>query len=213
MRDFGASDVVHNEANPAVSTKDPLDGVAAQYVRIKMQRPHPRLGKYEEKYRYAIKEINIFAGKLEPAVGDCREAASSDDARDKYFIYYVSGFDEDFARKTTTLGVDVIAKRKSLEEISGKLEELFAEMDDCREEKIQQRQRIKALRATAGRLMANFQLVAGRAKAYSIMQLLPGRQCHKGSFSSSRHSLSRNFCRRLRRTPRNGLLLGEVEDP
>lgn len=157
-----------------MSTKDPLDGMEASIVRIRMQQPHPRLGKIEEKYRYAIKEISIFANKLEPAVGDCKEAASSDDARDKYFISYVMGFDPGLVQKTASLGVDLVAKKKNLQQLASKVEELFTSMDECREEKTQQKQRIAHLRNNAGLLLSSFQTTTQKTKAYAPSQLIPG---------------------------------------
>lgn len=167
-------DVVQNDANPSVSTKDPMDGVAASIVRIRMQRPHPRLGKVEEKYRYAIKEISILANKLESAIGDCRESANSDDARDKYFISYVTGVDPAFVQKTAKLGVDVIAKMKNLQQLAANVEERFTEMEECRDDKKQQKQHIATLRHDAGRLLSSFQTATEKPKAYSVHQLLPG---------------------------------------
>lgn len=140
-----------------------------------MQRPHPRLGKHEEKYRYAIKEISIFANKLEPGIGDCHEAANSDDARDKYFINYVSVFDTEFAKKTAALGADLISKRKGLEELSGELEKHFPDMDACREEKVQYNQKLSALSTAVGRLLSSFEQTTEKTKVRSLLAPVPGK--------------------------------------
>ncbi|KAL8455770.1 hypothetical protein Emag_000344 [Eimeria magna] len=196
-------DVADNPANPSTTTRDPLDGVAAQYLRINMRRPHPRLGKHEDMYRYAIKEISVFASKLEPGIGDCREAANSDDARDKYFIVYVSSFDSEFAKKVATLGTDLIAKRKSVEDASGMLEELFPDMSTCLEEKIQHDHRVSALSTAAGRLLSKFQQTTEFTKISTSDQIFIGLRldgeggipiaydygCSYGSCSSSFHDL------------------------
>ncbi|CDJ51219.1 LCCL domain-containing protein / F5/8 type C domain-containing protein, putative [Eimeria brunetti] len=191
-------DVVQNEANPSFSTKDPLDGVSAQIVRIRMQRPHPRLGLLgesssslsssssyssssaplesqlnENKYRYAIREVHLFANKLEPAVAECKDAANSDDARDKYFIYYVSNFDGSFAEKAASVGVDVIAKRNSLQQLAAKVEELFGDMENCQQEKNQQQQRMQFLRHSAGQLLASFHAATQKVKAVAAAQTIP----------------------------------------
>lgn len=167
-------DVVENPANPSASTRDFLEGVSAQYLKIKMQKPHPRLGKHEEMYRYAIREIGIFANKLEPGIGDCREAANSDDTRDKYFIKYVTLFDKEFAKKAATLGEDVMAKKRSLEALSGKLEELLPDMDTCRDDKVQHSRKIASLLTAAGRLLSGFQQTTERTKLGSFDRLDPG---------------------------------------
>ncbi|XP_026193943.1 uncharacterized protein LOC34617699 [Cyclospora cayetanensis] len=167
-------DVASNPANPSASTRDSLGGVDAQYIRILMQKPHPRLGKREEKYRYAIKELGIFASKLEPGIGNCRDAANSDDARDKYFVSYVSTFDSEFAKKIPALGKDVIAKRRSLEVLSGKIEELFPDMETCRDEKGQQSQHLASLSTTVGQLLSSYEKATEGARIVGVDTVIPG---------------------------------------
>ena len=51
---------------------------------------HPQYGKYQSRSVYGIKSVAFYAPRLRTASEDCATAATSSDARDKYFLSYIN---------------------------------------------------------------------------------------------------------------------------
>lgn len=103
-------------ANPSNVTLDALPGTETQFLRILMTHPHETFGKVDETYLYGIREVYVMASTMESIVGDCKEAANSDDARDKYFFQPIREFDIKQGTKLDSLEKDVISRTRTLDE-------------------------------------------------------------------------------------------------
>ncbi|CBZ54449.1 LCCL domain containing protein, related [Neospora caninum Liverpool] len=53
-----------NPANPAADTLDELHAAVAQFIQIRMLKPHPRLGKADDSFVYGIYEVHVYANRL-----------------------------------------------------------------------------------------------------------------------------------------------------
>ncbi|KFG31289.1 F5/8 type C domain-containing protein [Toxoplasma gondii p89] len=150
-----------NPANPVVDTLDELHAGAAQFIQIRMLKPHPRLGKADDSFFYGIYEVHVYANRLGSAVSPCTQAANSDDARDKYFVEYVTSFNPVLADKITSMEEDVLLRQKGLNTKAKDLEALLPEMEGCRNDKIQFVERMKRASRRAGKIFGQFQSATG----------------------------------------------------
>lgn len=85
--------VFATDANMLSQTSMSLGGVLASSLKITMTKGHPWLGVFQGKSVYGIKSISASASRMQPIVDDCAAAATSNDARDKYFAVAVSEMD------------------------------------------------------------------------------------------------------------------------
>ncbi|PFH35910.1 F5/8 type C domain-containing protein [Besnoitia besnoiti] len=148
-------------ANPSVDSLDELHGALAQFIEIRMLKPHPRLGKSDENLFYGIYEVHVYANRLGSAVAPCAEAANSDDARDKYFVEYVTSFNPSLADKITSMESGVLLRQKALNSKAKELEALFPDMEACRSDKLQFAERMKRAAERAGKIFGEFKSAAG----------------------------------------------------
>lgn len=168
--------MVTNFANPSARTRDQLNGITATIVRVKMMKPHPRLSLHEGHFRYGIREINIFANKLEPGVAECTNAANSDDARDKYFVEYVSMPDRRMLEFAPSLANGVMQKKRNTEMIVENVETLFIDMERCLEEKRDAQIRVEKLSKASSVLLQVLQNFAQNEAVFSEnLQTNPGK--------------------------------------
>nr|CEL69159.1 TPA: LCCL domain containing protein, related [Neospora caninum Liverpool] len=150
-----------NPANPAADTLDELHAAVAQFIQIRMLKPHPRLGKADDSFVYGIYEVHVYANRLGSAVAPCTEAANSDDARDKYFVEYVTSFNPVLADKITSMEDDILFRQRGLNTKAQELETLLPEMEGCRNDKLQFAERMKRTSRRAGRIFGEFQSATG----------------------------------------------------
>lgn len=140
------SDVAENAANPSNVTLDMLPGAAeAQHVRILMTHPHATNGKIDEEFVYGIREIFALASRMDTAVGDCKEAANSQDARDKYFLLPVHEFEVEMAEKINSIEEDVLLRSRTLGNKTKQLIDSRPLAETCVSEKEEFKKRAEAL--------------------------------------------------------------------
>ncbi|CRH01558.1 LCCL domain-containing protein, putative [Plasmodium relictum] len=127
--------IVENLANPSHVTIDTLKNIETRYIKISMIKPHPNHGKMEDQFLYGIRSIEVQANNLETVIGYCRDVANSDDARDKYFVEYITEFDKDLTNKLINIEDDVAKNVNSISDNLSKLEELLPNIETCLHEK------------------------------------------------------------------------------
>ncbi|KAI4836902.1 LCCL domain-containing protein [Plasmodium brasilianum] len=127
--------VVETLANPSFVTIDTLKNIETRYIKISMIKPHPKHGEMGDQFLYGIRSIEVQANNLETILSYCRDSANSDDARDKYFVEYITEFDQDLTRKLINLEEDVSKNVNSISDNLSKLEELLPNIETCLQEK------------------------------------------------------------------------------
>lgn len=127
--------VSENLANPSYITVDSLKNMETRYIKISMIKTHPKHGELGDNFLYGIRSIEVQANNLETVINHCRDAANSDDARDKYFVEYITEFDKDLTNKLINLEDDVTKNVSSISDNLSKLEELLPNIETCLEEK------------------------------------------------------------------------------
>lgn len=128
-------DMIETQANPSNATLDMLPGPSAQHVRILLTHPHSSSGKVGEEYVYGIREVYALASRMDTAVADCKEAANSDDARDKYFLLPIHEFDSEIAAKMESLEEDVLSRSRALSKKTKNLISSMTRANTCVAEK------------------------------------------------------------------------------
>lgn len=136
--------LAENLANPSMVTVDSLKNVEARYIKVSMVKPHPSHGKIEnESYLYGIRSVEVQANNLDTVVNYCRDAANSDDARDKYFVEYITEFDKTLTEKLIHIEDDVSKHIESISNNLAKLEESLPNIETCLGEKKTYSEQIK----------------------------------------------------------------------
>ena len=82
--------VSSTDANVLLKSSVAVSGVVASKVRITMTETSPDTGFFKGKALYGLVDVAIFGAGLTPIVEECTKAASTSDARDKYFLASVS---------------------------------------------------------------------------------------------------------------------------
>ncbi|KAL8424874.1 hypothetical protein Efla_002993 [Eimeria flavescens] len=139
------NDVLETHANPSNVTYDMLPGPAAQHLRIVMTHPHSVYGKVGEEYLYGIREIFALASRIDTSVADCKEAANTDDARDKYFLLPIHEYDSELASKIESLDADVASRARTLSRKTKEITSSMTRANTCVVEKEDSSQRINTL--------------------------------------------------------------------
>ena len=124
-----------------------------------MTKPHPRLGKVGDKFVYGIRQVQVLSDGLQSGVGDCREAANSDDARDKYFVEYSSEFDPALAETIGSMEDDVHALIQQVNVKAKTLEGAFPQLESCLNDKKGFSGRLQAARKLEGAIASQFEAV------------------------------------------------------
>ncbi|CAG9474050.1 unnamed protein product [Plasmodium vivax] len=144
--------IAENLANPSFVTMDSLKNVETRYIKIVMMKPHPKHGEMGDQFLYGIRSIEVQANNLESIISYCRDAANSDDARDKYFVEYITEFDQDLTNKLINLEDDVSKNVNSISDNLSKLEELLPNIETCVEEKKEYDEELKESKEKANEL-------------------------------------------------------------
>ncbi|GAW82718.1 LCCL domain-containing protein [Plasmodium gonderi] len=144
--------IAENLANPSFVTIDSLKNVETRYIKISMIKPHPKHGEMGEQFLYGIRSIEVQANNLETVLRYCRDAANSDDARDKYFVEYITEFDQELTNKLINLEDDVSKNVNSISEKLSKLEELLPNIETCLQEKKEYDEELKVSKEKANEL-------------------------------------------------------------
>ncbi|PFH37677.1 F5/8 type C domain-containing protein [Besnoitia besnoiti] len=150
------SEFASNVANPSNSTLEVFAGREAQVIRIALLQPHSKHGKVGDKYVYGIRGVEVLANRLQTVVGDCREAANSADARDKFFVESTSAFDPAFADKVSSMDYDVIDRTRAL---GKKTEELYTALPHaktCVSQKKDYGERLKKAKAESSTIAGQY---------------------------------------------------------
>ncbi|VWU49342.1 LCCL domain-containing protein [Hepatocystis sp. ex Piliocolobus tephrosceles] len=127
--------VIENLANPSFITLDTLKNIETRFIKISMIKTHPIHGEMGDQFLYGIRSIEVQANNLETVLNFCRDAANSDDSRDKYFIEYITEFNEELTNKLINMEEDVSKSVNSISNNLTKLEELLPNIENCLEEK------------------------------------------------------------------------------
>ena len=122
-----------------------------------MTKPHQRLGKVGDKFVYGIRQVQVLNNGLQSAVGDCREAANSDDARDKYLVEYSSEFDPALAETIGSMEDDVHALIQQVNVKAKTLEAAFPQLESCLNDKKGFSGRLQAARKLEGVIADQFE--------------------------------------------------------
>ncbi|PHJ15853.1 f5 8 type c domain-containing protein [Cystoisospora suis] len=150
------SELASNMANPSNSTLDAFAGHDATIIRLTLLQPHPKNGKVGEKYVYGIRDVEVLSNRLRSVVGDCREAANSADARDKYFVESTSSFDPEFADKMSSMDDDVVSRATALSKKARELISAIPNSRSCLAEKQEYEERIAKSMAESASIMGQY---------------------------------------------------------
>ncbi|ORM41917.1 uncharacterized protein BXIN_0474 [Babesia sp. Xinjiang] len=128
-------ELARNMSNANHVTIDTLDEKDFKQLRIVMMRPHHSMGKVEGGYVYGIRELEVLTSNLETVVGDCRAAANTEDARDKYFVSYVSAFEPALANDIKNMENEIHGITGEVMNDMAALNDTLEETDSCMEDK------------------------------------------------------------------------------
>lgn len=147
-----------------------------QHVRILMTHPHTTNGKVGDQYVYGLREVYALASRLDSAVGDCKEAANSEDARDKYFLLPVHEFDSEIAAKMDSLEEDVLRRSRALSKKTKLAVDSLDKAKSCVAEKEKLKTQTQALAATAATLQGELLKLSSESQGRDERELgyLPG---------------------------------------
>ncbi|KAL8438118.1 hypothetical protein ACSSS7_000483 [Eimeria intestinalis] len=87
------AEISRNDANALSTTLDDMKAVIAQYLRVRLERPHPTMGVSNDMFVYGIKTLSVYSNRLRSIVEPCSKAKASADARDKFFLELVTEVD------------------------------------------------------------------------------------------------------------------------
>jgi len=169
------SDAFAIDTNVMNVSRIPLGYQYATKAKITMYETHLRYGKYQSHSVYGIKSIAFYTPRLRTSIEDCATAATSSDARDKYFLSYINEFDESFSSKALRSELPVLtAAQQSLSSILGELTEVMQRVQPC------YKKQASLLRNTS----KHGELFAGHARVHSNLNSLVG-ETTKSAFALS----------------------------
>eukprot|EP00971_Amphidinium_carterae_P095311 1885393-Amphidinium_carterae.1 len=82
--------VFATDANVVSTTSTSLAAMSAAKLRVSMYETGPSTGQHQGRRLYGIREIAVLGSGVTGVVEECSKASLSEDARDKYFLNYVS---------------------------------------------------------------------------------------------------------------------------
>merc|ERR1712072_75783 len=123
--------VYATDVNSLYKSSGKLGGVKATQARILMTTPHPIYGKVNGRSAYGIRRAQFKANRLATIVEDCGAAGKSKDARDKYFLTYVSETDPCPSKQLREVAANVDAARTALQASTVKLSQQLATARSC----------------------------------------------------------------------------------
>ncbi|KAH7650306.1 hypothetical protein FG379_003378 [Cryptosporidium bovis] len=124
-------EIVRVEGNPSNTTLTEMNSVISDFIQIVMEKPHPRYGKYSDKYLYGIREIELTTSNLRSVVTFCGDAAVTKDARDKYFLNYVEEFNTKASETVKSAARDILLRTRNLGVLNDKINTLLPSIDEC----------------------------------------------------------------------------------
>uniref|UniRef100_A0A3B0NBX7 Ricin-type beta-trefoil lectin domain/F5/8 type C domain/LCCL domain containing protein, putative n=1 Tax=Theileria annulata TaxID=5874 RepID=A0A3B0NBX7_THEAN len=128
-------EISRNLSNSYHTTTDSFPGTDFKQLRIVMMKPHYLHGKVSGGYVYGIRDLSVLTNNLLTVVGDCRAAANSADARDKYFVSYVSVFEPLLSKKVRGMESDLNSVITEVSNELSHLKESLEESANCMDEK------------------------------------------------------------------------------
>ncbi|GIX61057.1 F5/8 type C domain-containing protein [Babesia caballi] len=128
-------ELARNMSNSDHVTIDTLKQKEFKQLRIVMLRPHYSMGKVEGGFVYGIREIEVLTSNLQTVLGDCRAAANTPDARDKYFVSYVSSFEPALAHEIKNMENEIHGITGEIMEEMAALNETLEGTDACMQDK------------------------------------------------------------------------------
>ncbi|KAK1932758.1 LCCL domain containing protein [Babesia divergens] len=128
-------ELARNMSNSDHVTIDSLNDKEFKQLKIVLLRPHHSMGKVQGGFVYGIREMEVLTSNLQTVVGDCRAAANSADARDKYFVSYVSSFQPQLAHEIKTMEDDIHGITGEIMDEMAKLTETVDDTDSCMQDK------------------------------------------------------------------------------
>ena len=87
------SEVYATDANVLKASSISLGSALAKKLRVSMIEPNPVHARFQGHLLYGIKSMSVYADRMSAVLSDCGVASKSSDARDKYFLSYVTASD------------------------------------------------------------------------------------------------------------------------
>ncbi|CDR96876.1 LCCL domain containing protein, putative [Babesia bigemina] len=128
-------ELARNVSNSDHITIDTLAMKAFKQLRIVMLRPHHSMGKVEGGFVYGIREVEVLTSNMETVLGNCRAAANTPDARDKYFVSYVSEFEPGLAHVIKNMEDEIHNMTGEIMDEMATLNDTLDETDACMQDK------------------------------------------------------------------------------
>jgi len=119
------------DANVVTSSQVPLGNVDARILRIVMHEPHPTHARFQGHLLYGIRSVAVYAHRLRAVISECAKAAKSSDARDKYFLSYVSESDPFPAKALRSELPSLEAAKASLAGTISELADVLPQLSYC----------------------------------------------------------------------------------
>ncbi|KAK1444639.1 LCCL domain containing protein [Babesia gibsoni] len=129
------TELARNMSNSDHVTMDSLKDKEFKQLRLVMLRPHHSMGKIPDGFIYGIREMEVLTSNLQTVVGDCRAAANTSDARDKYFVSYVSTFQPKLANEIKNMENEIHGLTGEIMDEMESLTESVDNSDSCMQEK------------------------------------------------------------------------------
>ncbi|KAL7069268.1 hypothetical protein ACR3K2_02030 [Cryptosporidium serpentis] len=161
------TEVTRVEGNPLNITLNDMGGITTSHIRIIMEKPHPRYGKFSGKYLYGIREVEVLTNNLNSVITFCKDAATSSDARDKYFLNYVEEFNAKASDMVKSAARDVLSRTRNLGSLSDRMNILLPSVEECYSEKRDYLDRLEEYRSEAKRLTEELEVIQVDSTEYS----------------------------------------------
>ncbi|GFE53259.1 F5 8 type C domain containing protein, putative [Babesia ovis] len=128
-------ELARNLSNADHVTIDTLDEKDFKQLRLVLLRPHHTYAKVDGGYLYGIRELEVLTSNMQTVVGDCRAAANTPDARDKYFVSYVSAFEPALAHEIKNMENEIHGITGEVIDDMASLNDTLDETDACMQDK------------------------------------------------------------------------------
>jgi len=123
--------VYSTDVNNLFATKAYLGYASASKAKIVLKKAHSLYGSTNGKATYAIRRLSFLSPRLSTIVSSCSSSAESKDARDKYFLGYVSDFNPCPSKGLRAAVPSLEAAKTSLSAATTKLSDRVKNMGTC----------------------------------------------------------------------------------
>ncbi|KAL8424600.1 hypothetical protein Efla_003716 [Eimeria flavescens] len=152
-------EISRNNVNTLFTTMDDTKAVVAQYLRVRLEKPHPSLSVSKDMYVYGIKTLSVYSNRLRSIVEPCSKAKASADARDKFFLELVTEVDLSAGIELQRAGQTASNASAFMTKSLSGIEELIEPMKNCLQSKEAVGMRLAAIDAEVVEALGSLSLL------------------------------------------------------